>query len=437
MSEKPVIVVNSLSKYYKLYPSRKARLLEWFHPFGKKFHKPHGALREVSFEVNRGDIIGIIGENGSGKSTLLKILAKVASPTSGSFSVDGKITALLELGGGFNQELTGIENIYFLGAIQGYSRKDMASRMKAILDFADIGDYAGQPVNTYSSGMYVRLAFSLAINIDPDILITDEALSVGDLRFQQKCYRRIREFKDAGKTILICTHSMAAIRDFCNKAIWLHKGKIREMGEPQQVTDLYSAYMTSKTEVKLTKRNAYSGYHSEKNNQPGFENMPPILHKVKWQDLSHCESYGDGNIQIENAALVDASKTENVSVLESGEDIAVVFIVESRDEIRMANPEMTLNGQFGSSILKLSGLAYNQTVKLIKDQPNIVAFHFHLPHLANGRYTISIGIQAVQKDESAGHHWVHDALVLEILNPSPAYRTGALAVVPKVTIARV
>ena len=181
MSEKPVIVVNSLSKYYKLYPSRKARLIEWIHPFGKKFHNPHGALREVSFEVNRGDIIGIIGENGSGKSTLLKILSKVASPTSGSFMVDGKITALLELGGGFNQELTGIENVYFLGAIQGYSRKEMELRMKAILDFADIGDYASQPVNTYSSGMYVRLAFSLAINIDPDILITDEALSVGDL----------------------------------------------------------------------------------------------------------------------------------------------------------------------------------------------------------------------------------------------------------------
>jgi lipopolysaccharide transport system ATP-binding protein/teichoic acid transport system ATP-binding protein len=437
MTEQPVIVVNNLSKYYKLYSSRKARLIEWLHPFGKKFHKPHGALRSVSFAVNKGDIIGIIGENGSGKSTLLKILANVASPTSGSFSVNGKITALLELGGGFNQELTGIENIYFLGAIQGYSRKEMESRMKAILDFADIGDYAGQPVNTYSSGMYVRLAFSLAINIDPDILITDEALSVGDLRFQQKCFRRIREFKEAGKTILICTHSMAVVRDFCSKAIWLHKGKIREMGEPQHITDLYSTYMSSKTEVKLTKRNTFSGYHADKNFQPDSADMPPILSKVKWQDISHCESYGDGNLHIQYAALVDASKIENVSVLEGGEDIAIVLFVTTRNEIRKANPEMTLNGQYGSTILKFSGVAYDQPVRLFTDRINIVAFHFHLPHLANGRYTISLGMQPVRKDETKGHHWVHDALVLEILNPSQVYRTGALAAVPKVTIARV
>jgi ABC-type polysaccharide/polyol phosphate transport system ATPase subunit len=238
-----LITVNEISKFYKLYPSKRHRIKDFFDPFNKGYFKIYHALNSISFSLAKGEVLGIIGKNGSGKSTLLKILASVVSPTSGSFEANGRVSALLELSAGFNKTLNGIENIYFLGAIQGFRKMEMKERLQSIVDFAELGEYIHQPVKTYSSGMQVRLAFSQAINVDPDILIVDEALAVGDLRFQQKCFRKIKDFKEAGKTIIMCTHNLAAVKEFCDRAIWLHEGAIKEVGQPELITQNYAQFM--------------------------------------------------------------------------------------------------------------------------------------------------------------------------------------------------
>ena len=201
MSNSIAITINHLTKVYKLYDRPVDRLKESLHPLKKKYHKDFYALNDVSFEIKKGETVGIIGKNGAGKSTLLKIITGVLTPTSGSIHVNGRIASLLELGAGFNLEYTGLENIYFQGTLMGFSHEEMEAKIGEIVDFADIGDFIHQSVKMYSSGMFARLAFAVAINVEPDILIVDEALSVGDMRFQQKCYRKFREFQEANKTI--------------------------------------------------------------------------------------------------------------------------------------------------------------------------------------------------------------------------------------------
>jgi len=243
-----VIKVKSLSKTYKLYKSKQDFLKEVI-SFGRKsYHNKFYALNNITFDIKKGEVLGVIGKNGSGKSTLLKILASVVTPTTGQYKCNGRITALLELSGGFNMELTGIRNVNFLGELQGFSKEDMKKRSQQILDFAEIGEYAYQPVKSYSSGMYMRLAFSLAIHVDPDILIIDEILAVGDLRFQEKCLRKIQDFKDMGKTIVLCSHSLETINDFCTRAIWIHEANLKEDGIPHKITKHYNDFMSNATQ---------------------------------------------------------------------------------------------------------------------------------------------------------------------------------------------
>lgn len=245
MSTEIAIEVDSINKIYKLYNKKRDFIKEACHPFRKIYHKKFHALKDISFSVKKGEVVGIIGKNGSGKSTLLKVLASVVTPNSGEYRCYGRVTALLELSGGFNRDLTGVENIMFLGRLQGFSKKEMKSRINQILKFAEIGDYAYQAVNTYSSGMYMRLAFSFSIHIDPDILLIDEILAVGDIRFQQKCLDKIKSFKDQGKTIIICSHSLKTIKDFCTKTIWMHQGEIKEKGNTESVINHYNNFMIS------------------------------------------------------------------------------------------------------------------------------------------------------------------------------------------------
>ena len=214
MNKNTAIKVTNLSKVYKLYDKPADRLKESLHPLKKKYHKEFYALNDVSFEIKKGETVGIIGKNGAGKSTLLKIITGVLTPSGGHVHVNGRIASLLELGAGFNPEYTGVENIYLQGTLMGYTKEEMESKIQAILDFADIGDFVYQPVKSYSSGMFARLAFAVAINVEPDILIVDEALSVGDMRFQQKCYRKFREFQELKKTILFVTHDTGTIINY-------------------------------------------------------------------------------------------------------------------------------------------------------------------------------------------------------------------------------
>lgn len=244
------ISIKSLSKYYKLYNNPKDRLKEALNPFSKIYHKKFYATKDINLEIRKGEILGIVGKNGSGKSTLLKLITKVLLPDKGSIKVDGQVSALLELGSGFNPEFTGLQNIFFYGTILGFSKKEMDSKLDEILSFADIGDFINQPLKTYSSGMKSRLGFSVAIHIDPEILILDEVLSVGDIHFKRKSYAKMQEFFESGKTIIYVSHSSGEINRLCTRAIMLHDGEILMDGEAKEITKYYEKYLFAKDENK-------------------------------------------------------------------------------------------------------------------------------------------------------------------------------------------
>ena len=233
------IRVKNISKKYNIYNSEKNRLGQIINPFNKNTQKEFIALNNISFDVNEGEILGIIGSNGSGKSTLLKILTGVCFKTSGELFIKGKVASILELGTGFNNELTGIENIYLNASIMGIGKEEINKIKDDIINFADIGEFINYPIKTYSSGMYARLAFAVAIHVNPDILIVDEILSVGDIEFQNKCMDKFKEFKSLGKTIIYVSHGLDAVQNYCEKAIWLEKGEIKEIGSAIEVVEKY------------------------------------------------------------------------------------------------------------------------------------------------------------------------------------------------------
>ena len=250
MENKKVIQVKDLTKMYKLYDKPSDRLKEALGLTRKKLYKEHYALHDVNFDIYEGECVGIIGTNGSGKSTILKIITGVLTPTAGEVKVDGRISALLELGAGFNMEYSGLENVYLNGTMIGFSKEEIDARLNDILEFADIGDFIHQPVKTYSSGMFVRLAFAVAINIDPEILVVDEALSVGDVFFQAKCYHKFEEFKKQGKTILFVSHDLGSVSKYCDRVILLNKGVKMDEGSPKQMVDLYKQLLVGQNPVK-------------------------------------------------------------------------------------------------------------------------------------------------------------------------------------------
>lgn len=246
----PIIRISNVTKTYNLYDKPADRLKEALSVTKKIYHREHHALNNVTLEIRKGESVGIVGTNGAGKSTLLKMITGVLKPTKGTIAVNGKISALLELGAGFNMEYTGIQNIYLNGTMMGYKKEEIKQRVPAIVEFADIGSFVEQPVKTYSSGMFARLAFAVAINVEPEILIVDEALSVGDTRFQVKCIDKMKELKEKGTTILFVSHATEQIKRFCSRAIWMEHGAVKMDGESSQIVDVYENYMKFGLDVK-------------------------------------------------------------------------------------------------------------------------------------------------------------------------------------------
>lgn len=302
------IKVSCLSKSYKLYDNPVDRLRESLHPFRKKYHKDFYALNDVTFEVKKGETLGIIGKNGSGKSTLLKILTGVLTPTSGTISVNGKVSALLELGAGFNLEMTGIENVYLNGTLMGFSRKEIDARLPEILAFADIGDFVYQPVKSYSSGMFVRLAFAAQILVEPDVFIIDEALSVGDVFFQQKCYAKIRESISRGTTCLFVSHDTSAIMNLCTRAILLNDGAVDFIGNPKEAVSRYYAKIGSK-------RTSFDDDHRSKELRGGdeiaFSPEEITSHTILKHDIKR---HGSGGLIITDVRIVDEKQLDTLQV---------------------------------------------------------------------------------------------------------------------------
>jgi ABC-type polysaccharide/polyol phosphate transport system ATPase subunit len=286
------ISVKNITKIYKLYNQPQDRLKEALHPFKKKYHHEFNALSDISFDIKKGQTVGIIGKNGAGKSTLLKIITGVLTPTSGSVTIHGKVASLLELGTGFNPEYSGLENIYFQGSLMGFTKEEIDSKVDAILAFADIGEFIHQPVKMYSSGMFARLAFSVAINVDPDILIVDEALSVGDAFFQVKCHERMQMLNNNGTTILFVTHDQGSVAMYCDHVVWLEHGQVQYLGKVKEGLALYaiSHYGLKKniTEAELSQ-----------------EIEQKIAKKILLDDKCRLNKYTDDVVEIIDFDLLD------------------------------------------------------------------------------------------------------------------------------------
>jgi ABC-type polysaccharide/polyol phosphate transport system ATPase subunit len=300
------IKVQNLTKVYPLYASPTDRLKELFHWNGKQYHRDFYALNDVSFHVEKGQTVGIIGQNGSGKSTLLRIICSVLQPTRGSVQVEGRISALLELGAGFNPEFTGRENVYMNGALMGLSRAEMERRFPEIAAFAEIGTFMDQPVKTYSSGMYVRLAFAAAIHVDPEILIVDEALAVGDAKFQFKCFLKFQELQERKKTILFVSHDLNTVKKYCSRAILFNQGRPLFEGDPNEAVNRYIEILF-----------------------PGGDDSPPPEESVARLASSIATSkkeyrYGSGTGEIASITLKN-SRGEETHLFTSGEEMTILF----------------------------------------------------------------------------------------------------------------
>lgn len=408
------ITVQNLCKSYKLYAKPIDRLKEALNFIGRKYHKDFLALDKISFTVQRGETIGILGKNGSGKSTLLKIITGILNPTSGSVEINGKISALLELGAGFNPDLTGIENIYFNGTIMGYSRSEMDQKLESILSFADIGDFVYQPVKVYSSGMFVRLAFAVAINVDPDILIIDEALSVGDIRFQQKCFRKIDEFKGK-KTILIVSHDLGSINKYCDRVIWINEGTLVAEGAPKNISKQYQAYMLGS---QLTKsdatRSGQASYH-ESSLAVAIDDIATSL-----------DILGDNKARIIGISLFDASTGQKTTILEPGQAVQMGIKIQINEDIDQAIIGFSMVDRLGNIILQSNSYVLNDSIDLMQaGEMRAFCFEFTVPPLSLGQYSISPAIASGTLEEHTQHSWVHDALLVQVI-PEEKYQLSGI-----------
>lgn len=414
MGSEGTIHVENLSKVYNLYDRPLDRLKEALHPGGRSYHREFYALRDVSFDILSGETVGIIGRNGSGKSTLLKILAGVLTPTAGKTAVRGRVSSLLELGAGFNPELSGLENVYLQGTLMGFSRPEMEARVPAILEFADIGDFIHQPVKHYSSGMFVRVAFACAINVDPDILIVDEALSVGDVRFQVKCNRKFTEFREMGKTILLVSHSGSDVVRLCSRAIWLDSGMVRRTGIAKRVVEEYSAWMVHDTGIQPAPRADAAPAPAEK----GGDELVPIP--------PNAFITGDGGAVIQAIGLF-AEDHRRLALLNGPTRVRLVFQVVAKT--RLDNP------YFGFQIVNAKGLpvmgsntpVLNRTMApLEKGERATVCFSFLFPEIENGSYLIAIGVADGTPETHVRHQLVADAYEFQFLSTSSYQKQGVL-----------
>ncbi|MCR4566443.1 MAG: ABC transporter ATP-binding protein [Pseudobutyrivibrio sp.] len=407
-----VIEVKNVDKVYKLYESNKARVADTLRLTRKKNYKEHYALKDMSFQVKKGECVGLIGTNGSGKSTILKIITGVLSPTKGEVIVDGRISALLELGAGFNQEYTGMENIYLNGTMLGYSNEEIDAKLDDILSFADIGDFVFQPVKTYSSGMFVRLAFAVAINIDPEILIVDEALSVGDVFFQAKCYKKFEEFKAAGKTILFVSHDLGAISKYCDRAVLINKGDKVGEGTPKEMIDIYKKILVGQEPVINSKLDNLDGIADEVEAEELEEG---VTWKSNYQLNPNLNEYGDGRASIVDFAVIDDSGTYTNAIMKGS-----TFTVKSKVHFNtdIENPIFTLTFKTlkGIDVTGTNTMYEKCDVGLCKEGSEYVATFTQRMDMQGGEYLMSISCTGFDGVDFVAYHRLYDVMNVTVVS---------------------
>ena len=421
MQSNLAINVCDVTKIYRLYDKPIDRLKESISLTHKKYHKEFFALDKISFSVEKGSTVGIIGTNGSGKSTIVKIITGVLNPTTGSVEVDGNISALLELGAGFNMDYTGIENIYMNGTMMGFSREQMEAKLPEILEFADIGDFVYQPVKTYSSGMFVRLAFALAINVEPEILIVDEALSVGDVFFQAKCYRRMEEIRKTGTTILMVTHDMGSVIKYCDKVILLNKGEFLAEGPAGEMVDLYKKILAGRMddlEADLAKRlDSNFSDMMELNNDINKTHAKEYhgLMKEKISINPNKTEYGDGRAEIYDLGLLD-SKGEFTNLLLKGEEFTIREKIRFNANIESPIFTFTIKDKKGTELSGTNTMFEGVEVKPVKPGDEAVVEFKQKMTLQGGEYLLSMSCTGFENGTHVVYHRLYDVTFITVIS---------------------
>jgi len=401
------ITVTNLGKAYKQYANRWARLAEWLSPFHRPRHRLHWVLQDLNFSVNRGEAVGIIGINGAGKSTLLKMITGTTQPTTGSVQISGRVAALLELGMGFHTEFTGRQNAIMAGQLLGYGVEEITSLMPEIEAFAEIGEYIDQPVRVYSSGMQVRLAFSVATAIRPDVLIIDEALSVGDSYFQHKSFDRIREFRKAGTTLLIVSHDKQAIQSICDRAILLNAGKLAMEGDPEAVMDYYNAMLADHQSQNITQE---------------------LLANGKVQTIS-----GTGEATVSSIALLDA-RGRPVEVVDVGQQVTLRLEVQTRAFIKRLVVGYGIRDRLGQVVYGTNTALKNQPIDDVPADSQI-SFEAQFPaNLGPGAYSVQVSLASSETHVANNYEWRELALIFSVTNAAKPQFAGVAWIDPTISI---
>lgn len=404
------IKVENISKVYKLYNKPIDRLKESLSIKKTKYHKEYYALQDISFEVKKGETVGIIGTNGAGKSTLLKIITGVLNQSYGEVEVNGKVSALLELGAGFNPEYTGIENIYLNGTMVGYTREEVDKKVDNIVDFADIGDFINQPVKMYSSGMFARLAFAVAINIEPDILIVDEALSVGDIAFQSKCFRKFDELRQKGITILFVSHDINSVKQMCSRVLWIESGKQKMFDNKEEVCATY-------IDAQRIKTNDYANKEVNGTNKLEVLKVTSIKGKKYYPALkSKTDSFNSKEVKIE-ACFFSNYDDEIVNELEVNQLYTMHIVIRLLEDMDNLIVGVSIENNKSLPIFGINNYIHGR--KLLegrKDEIIEICYRFKLPKLMKGSYTLNPAVARGTQDQHIMLTWLHASNVIYINN---------------------
>ena len=412
--ESKMMRVIGISKRFKSYHSPADRLKEIV--FRRKYHREIVALDDISFEVQEGETLGIVGQNGAGKSTILKILSGILLPDTGSIKIDGKITGLLELGTGFNPELTGIENIYMNGTFLGMSRTEIDQKKPDIVGFAEIGDFIYEPIKTYSSGMLMRLAFSIAIHADPKCFLVDEALSVGDAYFQQKCMRKIIDFKNKGGSIIFISHDMDAVKTLCDSAILLDKGRILDYSDPKSIVDFYYGMILQKSHMG---------------------DVEVEVKKISTKEGGETSSTSTGEVRIVSFNILN-ERNEVISYVESEQIVKFVYEIESFKNLVGPHYGLHVRDNRGVSVFETNTYCMGiETLPLTKGQIVKITYEMKIP-LSAGNYSISIGVANKGYDRGFFEEYLlmaHDIEILKVISKDNSIiYSGVFNINPRVSV---
>lgn len=407
-----VISVNNVSKIYPLYDKPIDRLKETLSITHKNYHRDFYALEDISFNIKKGETVGIVGTNGSGKSTILKIITGVLNPTKGSAVVNGKISALLELGAGFNMEYTGIENLYMNGTLMGYTKEEMDAKIHEILEFADIGDFVYQPVKTYSSGMFVRLAFALSVTVEPEVMIVDEALSVGDAFFQAKCFSKLEEIKAKGTTILFVSHDILSVKKLCNRAIWIEKGHVRADGNAAEVCEAYLSMQIE--ENNRQKQKLVDQIQNENAIDAAKQTDKALFRRLNLSKENQVSSSGKAEII---SFFIRDKEGNDVNVLGVEKEYTFGVVAKFHEDIKNALFGFELENTKGAKLFSINNFLSDRVLEEAKkDSIYEASFSIVLPRLCAGEYLVSPSLASGNQNNHVVHMRLHNYMLITIDN---------------------